>query len=273
MDVSLALLLNLYAFSTGRRLFALQKTKEAAMAAGLGPLALHCDQGIAYDEGTRDLEARWAGDKDASLYAPEARPVDIQVDMALSALRDAINAEARDSDAGDGLAAAAQKLEALAFPEGLAAVVKSVYVDELSEVQRIIALLQSPDWAPLLPKLGLLRRLMRLVELEKKYAAVIALPAKTTSYDEVKAARAQGQTLMLQAVAMILGLYPSESDADVAGRRVLLDPILKQNEAIRVYLRERRNVEDVNPATGEVEKQATPLLPVTPPLPATPPGP
>ncbi len=270
MDVSLALLLNLYAFSTGRRLFALHQTKAAATAAGLGALAAHCDQAIAHDEGTRDLEARWAGDKDASQYAPEARPVDLQVDTALISLRDAISAEARDVDSGDGLAPMAAKLEALAFPLGLASVIKSSYVDELSELQRIIALLQSPDWAPLIPKLGLERRLLRLIELEKKYAAVIALPAKTTSFDEVKVSRTQGQTLMLQAVAMILGQYPSESDADVAGRRALLEPILKQNEAIRVYLRERRSVEDVNPTTGEIEPVAPPAPPAPPALPVTP---
>ena len=272
MDVSLSSLLSLYAFSTGRRLFALHQTRQAALAAGLNALVAHCDAAILHDEGTRDLEARWAGDKDASQYAPEARPIDLQVDIALSALRDALNAEARDADAGDGLAASAQKLEALCFPDGLAAVVKSVYVDELSELQRIIALLQSPDWALLVPKLGLERRLLRLVDLEKKYAAVIALPAKTTSYDEVKAARAQGQTLLLQAVAMIIGLYPSESDADVAGRRALLDAILKQNEAIRAYLRDRRTVDDVNPTTGEVETPAAPPAPNTPPVQVTPPA-
>jgi hypothetical protein len=267
MDVSLSLLFNLYAFSTGRRLFALHQTRQAALGAGLNALATHCAAAITHDEGTRDLEARWAGDKDASQYAPEARPVDIQVDIALSALRDSINAEARDAEPGDPLAAAAQKLEQLAFPDGLAAVIKRVYVDELNELQRIIALLQSPEWSVLVPKLGLERRLLRLIDLETKYAAVIALPAKTTSFDEVKAARTQGQTLMLQAVAMILGQYPSESDADVAGRRALLEPILKQNEAIRAYLRERRSPEDVNPATGEVETPAAPPAPITPPAP------
>ena len=271
MDVSLALLLNLYVLSTGRRLWALAQVEKAALDADLNPLAAHCHQALADDQVTRDLEARWAGDKGASQFAPEARPVDTLVDIALGALRDAIDAEARDADPGDLLAADAGKLLQEAFPVGLAAITTLPYFEELSEVQRIIALLKSDAWADKVEHLGLQRRLTRLVELEKKYAEVIALPARTVTFDEVKAARQKGQNRLLQAVAMILGQYPSESETDVAGRRALLAPILKQNEAIRDYLRARRTVEDVNPETGEVVPAAPGAPPVTPP--AGPPAP
>jgi hypothetical protein len=79
---------------------------------------------------------------------------------------------------------------------------------------------------------------------------ILPTTTKSISFGEVKDARTQGQQLLLQAVAMILGLFPSESAADQAGRAKLLGPILRQNEAIRVYLRSRRNVEDVDPDTG-----------------------
>lgn len=46
------------------------------------------------------------------------------------------------------------------------------------------------------------------------------------------------------AVAMILGLYPSGSDADTAARAKLLGPVLRQNELIRAYMRSRRSVGD-----------------------------
>ncbi len=59
--------------------------------------------------------------------------------------------------------------------------------------------------------------------------------------------------LLLQAVAIILGKYPSDNDADLAGRAKLLAPIFRQNDAIRDYLRARRPVVDVNPETGEPE--------------------
>ncbi len=58
---------------------------------------------------------------------------------------------------------------------------------------------------------------------------------------------------MLQAVAIILGKYPSDNDADLAARGKLLAPIFRQNDAIRDYLRARRPVVDINPDTGEPE--------------------
>jgi hypothetical protein len=56
---------------------------------------------------------------------------------------------------------------------------------------------------------------------------------------------------------MVLGKYPSDSEADRQGRGLLLGPILRQNEAIGQYLKSRRNVPDVNPDTG-VEQPTTP---------------
>jgi len=58
---------------------------------------------------------------------------------------------------------------------------------------------------------------------------------------------------MLQAVAIVLGKYPSDSDADVAARAKLLAPIFRQNDAIRDYLRARKPIVDINPETGEPE--------------------
>ena len=74
-------------------------------------------------------------------------------------------------------------------------------------------------------------------------------------------ARAQGQEHLLQAVSLILGRYYQSTPADVAARAELLAPILRQNEAIRQYLRMRRSVEDVNPDPGEVDPGAPPSSP------------
>jgi len=258
MDATLGSLLSFYAFSTGRRLFATQEVKKIAEAQGLAALGAHCGAAIAHDQATRDLEARWASDKEASQYSPEARQIDILVDTALGALRDSIDADARDAAPGDALGEAAAKLQKAAFPSGVAAVTTLSFVDELAEVQRIIALLQAAEWSGVVQQIGLGRRLSRLVELENVYQAAIAQPSKTVTFDQVKQARAKGQSLLLQAVAMILGQYPSDATADVEARRRLLEPIFRQNEAIRGYLRARRAIEDVDPATGQVEGTPAP---------------
>lgn len=266
MDCTLAALLSLHAFSTGRRIFAVGLVQLAADKIGFTALSTHCDAALAHDRQTLVLEARWATDKDASQYAPEAREADVLVDVALGALQDSIAAEARDSAPGDPVGEAAAKLLAQLFPKGAAAITTLAYPEELAQVQRILAVLGSADWSPLVDKLGLSRRVSRLTELEKQYREAIALPSQSVTFAQVKAARSRGQGLMLQAVAMSLGKYPSDDEADVTARAALIRPILEQDAAIHVYLRERRAVEDVDPATGQVS--GTPAAGATSPTPA-----
>ncbi len=266
MDATLSALLRFYVFSTGRRLFALAEVQKLADEAGHASLGAHCAAAIAHDRDTLQKEAQWSNDKSASQYAPEAKQIDIVMDVALGALRDSLEADARDAAPGDVLGEAAAKLLHVLFPQGLAAVTNAPFVDQLADVQRIITCLQSAEWTSVVNDLGLGRRITRLVDLEKRYAAAIALATKTISFAEVKDARSKGQHLMLQAVAMILGLYPSDSDADTAARAKLLGPVLRQNELIRAYMRSRRNVEDIDPDTGAVV--TTPGAPATPPEPA-----
>ncbi|MBK9263679.1 MAG: hypothetical protein IPM54_28235 [Polyangiaceae bacterium] len=253
MDATLSALLQFYVFSTGRRIFALTQTKGIATELGHTALANHCDDAMTHDRETLRIESQWASDKGATQYAPEAKQVDILVDVALGALRDSLDADARDAAPGDAVGAAAAKLLQTLFPKGLNAVTNAPFVEQLAEVQRIIACLQSPEWTAIVNDLGLGRRVARLVELEKRYADAIAQsPKGNTTFGDVKDARTKGQQLMLQAVAMILGLHPSDSEADLAARGKLLGPILRQNDAIRAYLRARRSIEDVNPDTGTV---------------------
>lgn len=71
-------------------------------------------------------------------------------------------------------------------------------------------------------------------------AALEAPESEALSFGTVRATKAQGQEYLLQAVALILGRHYRNTKADVAARQSLLGPILKQNEAIRQYLRVRR---------------------------------
>jgi hypothetical protein len=253
MDATLASLLSFYVFPTGRRLRAMAEVRDAALAQGLDDLAAHCEKTIACDQLTRDLEARWSEGSDASRYAPEARHVDILVDVALGALRDAVDTAARDAAAGDPLGEAAIALEQVAFPRDVAHITTLPFSAELAELRRIVELLSDPAWAGPVNALGLGRRVARLAQLERVYAAAIALPATTVTFAEVNDARGRGQSMMLEAVATILGEHPSDRAPDVAARRALLAPILRQNEAIGGYLKARRPLEDVDPATGALE--------------------
>ena len=254
MDATLSALLNFYIFTTGRRLFAMKQVRQAADSAGLADLVAHCDAAIDHDGGARDLDARWLGQNVDAQFSPEARQIDILVDTTLGALRDGVDAAARTSAPGDALGTAAVKLNDLLFPKGSVASITTLpMVEELAQVQRILKAVTSPEWSATVQDLGLSRHVARLAALEPQYRAALEAAPGKVAFAAVKDARARGQVLMLQAVAMILGRYPSDAPADLAGRTALLGPILKQNDAIRMYLRSRRAVEDVNPDTGEVE--------------------
>ncbi len=140
------------------------------------------------------------------------------------------------------------------FPKGVGAITTLGFVDELAELDRIVKRLDEPDFKMLVTELGLTRQVTRLQNLEGQYRAAIEGPGGHLTYAKIKDARAKGQSLMLQAVAMILGKYPSDSEADRKARGALLEPIFVQNEAIRRYLRDRKPIEDVNPETGEIEE-------------------
>ncbi|MDI1446713.1 hypothetical protein [Polyangium sp. 6x1] len=249
----LASLLSFYTFSTGRRLFALSQVRKAAFLASFVDLDAHVGEALAHDRETRALEAKWAGRK-PTIYSPEARQIDIYVDAALTAFRDGAEAQIRASAEGDPLAEAAQAMLLVLFPKGAGAITSLGFVEELAEVQRILSRLDEPDYQALVAELGLTRQVARLRDLEGQYRAAIEGPGGALTFAQVKDARAKGQSLMLQAVALILGKYPSDSEADRKARGTLLEPILVQNEAIRRYLRERKPIEDVNPETGEIEQ-------------------
>lgn len=261
MDGTLASILSFYIFSSGRRLFAMQQVKSAAQTAGFNALASHADACVAHDRATRDLEAKWAGQKTGTSYAPEARQIDIYVDAALTALRDGIDSQIKASAPGDPLGEAAQRLSEELFPKGAGAITSLPYVEELAELQRVLGRVQHPEWAAVIGDLGLGRQVARLAALEAQYGAALVGGGSQVTFAQVKDARAKGQSLMLQAVAMALGQHPSDGEADRKARNGLLAPIFAQNEAIRSYLRQRKAIEDVNPDTGEVEPAPAPQPP------------
>lgn len=165
-------------------------------------------------------------------------------------------AQATGADPGDTIGTTVETFLREIFPVGVQDVTKLTFVDELSAVDAIVAKLKG-KLAPQVVELGLGRLTERLAKLAVEYRAAMEAPeSEALSYGSVRAARAQGHDYLLQAVALILGRYYRNTKADVAARQSLLGPILKQNEAIRQYLRARRAVEDVNPETGQVDPDA-----------------
>ncbi|MDI1448049.1 hypothetical protein [Polyangium sp. 6x1] len=271
MDTSLAAIFDIYSFSLGRRLFAIAQVRSAALTSGEPDVVTFAESCVDHDETLRNMEAHWAArDEKAPAFAPEAKILDVAIDGVLGAIRDTAERQVEASAPGDPIALKGVGLLKELFPRGLFAVTSLPFVEELCEVERILAALESPTRAALVHELGLSRYVARLSDLVQQYRAALEkpLPPQVT-FAEVKAARAEGQRRMLQLIAMIVGRYPSDEPADRAGRAALLGPILQQNEAIGQALRARRAADDVDPKTGEpVHAPAVSEAPAVTPSPA-----
>lgn len=263
MDGTLESIFNLYVFTTGRRLFALQRVRALAKEQRFTELMKHCDAAIEHDLATRAMERRWAGEPAASGTNPAAQRIDVLVDRTLGAIRDHVVAQTQGAAPDDPIHEEVASFLKSIFPVSVHAITSLSYVDELAAVDDIVALLKG-ELAPAAKEFGLGRLVNRLADLAVQYReALEAPPPSLIDWGRVRAARAEGQGRLLEAVAIILGKHHERTSEGTAARLALLAPILQQNEAIRQYLRSRRAIADVNPETGQ-DEPATPS-PAQPP--------
>ncbi|KYG10391.1 hypothetical protein BE21_12295 [Sorangium cellulosum] len=268
MDATLESIFNLYVFTTGRRLFALRQVRALAKEQRFTELVKHCDAAIEHDLATRALERRWAGEPAATGANPAAQRIDVLVDRTLGAIRDHVVAQTQGAAPADPIHKEVAAFLRPIFPVSVQAITSLPYVDELAAVDDIVALLKG-ELAPAVREFGLGRLVTRLADLAVQYRdALEAPPPSLIDWGRVRAARAEGQGLLLEAVAIILGKHHERTREGTAARLALLAPILQQNEAIGQYLRSRRAIADVNPETGEDE----PAAPAPAVGPAQPPG-
>lgn len=251
MDGSLESLVNLYRFPTGRRLFALKLVRAEAERENFDKLVKHCDAAIAHDTQTMTIERRWAGETIANTGNHDAQRLDILVDLTLSGIRDHALAQAAGAPENDPIHATVAHFLSKVFPTNVGDVTSLPYVEELEAVDAIVRLLQN-ELAPTVQELSLQRHTTRLANLANDYRkALEAPPPSLLDWGRVRAARAKGQGMLLEAVALILGKRHGHSADATAARLQLLGPILRQNEAIGLSYKGRRPPTDVNPDTGE----------------------
>lgn len=253
MDGSLASIINLYVFTTGRGTFAIRGVRRLAQQQGFTELVSHCDVTLALYDAARALEHRWAGEPEDTGAKPEAKRLDVLVDTTLGALRDGAVAQTMGAADDDPVHQQVASFLHEVFPAGVHTITRLPYVEESARVDDIVASLKGP-LAPAVAELGLGRLANRLADLAAQYReALEAQPPSIVGFDRIRAARAECQGMLLATVALVLGKHHQPSAEGAAARLSLLSPILEQNEAIGAYLRSRRRVEDVNPDTGEDE--------------------
>ena len=243
-------LTSFYKFPMSRCEFALNGVRERALALGQDEIAQLAERAI--DEVRRSMRIVLSFDGGHSgLYAPEARSLDVSVDRIIAALQGYLGAQIRAYH-GEPRAAAATRISRVLFPNGVASVVRLPFAEEHAQINMLLERAADDDLAgdiALLPELPEL--LARLTERNREYGDALRAGTGVPTRDDVNEARATCQERLAEVAALIIGLYALRTPEDTEGRDHLLQPILEQNDAIRVARRQRQLPTDVDPETGE----------------------
>ncbi len=250
MDVSLRHWLNLYIFPPGRRHFVLAKVGAVAEEKKLESLAQHCQTAVQHEANLRNQRRKLAEIRNRRVN-PRLTALDPKIDKTLGAIYRIAHELASTLD-GTPEGELASRLLEQCFPNGLAAITNKNYVEQSTELRSLIALLRT-EHSEAVERLGVIKQLLdRLENMNNEFRAILEADRNAeVNQDEIRAGEILGQENLLQALAMILGDFPSASIEHVENRQALLRPIIKQNEAIKAYYRSRRALNDVDPDTGE----------------------
>jgi hypothetical protein len=238
--------IKIYKLSTARRLHALREIERRARAVGANELAELAAQALAHDQEVTRMEILAEGSS-RNRFGPAAMTLDAQVDRALTGIESFLDAQIRvygeDSARGVDAAFVCKEL----FPSGAAAITARPFVLEheailsLLERSREGALAEAVARIPELPAM-----LAQLAELDRQYGAALqAYDRDRPAYETIKVAQAHGHELMARVVAVILArhaLAPDRTDE----RDHLLEPILRQNEDVRLARQRRRHPRDID---------------------------
>jgi hypothetical protein len=250
--------ISLLVFTTARRIYTLTQVRRAAAEMGLVEFVAELDEYIAHDEASLQLEGTWNRGRRgrASTARGRAAEIDNSNDRLLSAMHSGAE-RIRDSvRPTHPVHQVAVDFLHHFFPDGVVPVIRQNFEEQLITMETMLRELRGP-FAEHVQKLQLSLFVDELSELVPQFRTELENhPVHDISFDQVRAAREQGQENLRAVVARALGIYYGTSPEHVEGRKRLLGPIREQNDRLAALRRSRRAgsvspVIDVNPTTGQ----------------------
>ena len=252
MRIRPAGLTNLYRFPTGRRLHALREIARRAMELVVAPVVTHATRAIAHDERVMAMEAAMAA-ASTSQHRPDAGVLDRKVDRAVTGVELHLDAQVRMYGEEHPIGRDATLVRDELLPDGAGAITFLPYATQHERVDALLAMAENPDGAvgqavARIP--GLSQMFGQLRTHNDEYGASLqGYDRGRPSREELAAAQAEGQDNLAEVVFVIMAHYAGQPELH-AQRDSLLEPVLRQNEAIRLARRRRRLPGDVDPETG-----------------------
>ncbi len=243
-----------YVLTAGRRVVVIEAMRKIAQNRGDAALAAAATAAADADRATFRLVRQWHTERDKSKRArPDAVAIDNALDRAITRVRDhAANFAALPGDDPDAILA--RKFLATFYPNGSKAITQQTYEEQLVAVEEMLSAWTLPKWEDTIRELGLAKFIRVMANLVVDYReAVTYFTRREVTWDDVLKAEADGQTLVLTLVAMVLGLHPTDSPADLKARAEYLEMFDEQNNLTYEYRIRRKGKEapDVDPDTGE----------------------
>jgi hypothetical protein len=263
MDSSASSLMNIYKFPTGRRLNAVREVARRALALLANDIAVHASAAVEHDTRVAAMEVRAeAGNRNR--YGPEAPALDRRVDSAAIGIEAHIEAQERVYGPNSERGADAAFLRRELFPQGASTITRLPYVSQHERINALIQRSREPEIVVVVARIPELPAMLTELEtLNTAYGnALGSYDRGRPASEELLAAQTRGQELLSEITAMIVARYALLPDLR-AEREALLEPILRQNEEIRVTRLRRRRPRDIDPDTG-VELPETDLPGVEP---------
>lgn len=251
MLVPVSRFVSCYVLPPGRGIHALERVVADATALGLERIAARATAAIAAYGQVRDMQIRLHLSRPGA-YGPDAVELDNWLDRSLTSVDGYLESQIALFPPDHARAVAASAMRPALFPEGVQTITRQSFVQQRVDVDRMVAAFESEELAPARAELPDLTPMMgQVAELNRRYGESIdAYDRERPSRETLRVAQDGAHTLLLETIVLILAQYidsaPEARDAVAA----LLEPIERQNEAVRATRRRRRPPTDIDPDTG-----------------------
>jgi hypothetical protein len=240
-------------FPLSRCLFVLEQIRDRALARNAPMIAAAAERAILRVKDALDLDQRQRSLR-TTRFPPEAREIDVLVDAAITGL-DAYCESQMALFRGEERATAAARLKRALLPEGVSSITHLPFADQHEQIETLLARAQAPEVLTDLATLPeMVVALARVRELNGQYGAVLRHTEDTLTRQDVRARHAECQELLCTTACLIIGHFATLPDGQ-ADRDYLLDPILREDAALRERRRRRRAASDTGQDTDDVAPQ------------------
>jgi hypothetical protein len=225
-------------FPLSRCLFVIEEIRARALARDVAEIAALTGLAIPRVEAALDLDQRQRALR-TSRFPAEARETDELLDACITGFDGYCDSQ-MSLFRGEPRGAAAARVKRALLPDGVASIVRLPFVDQHKRIDVLLARAEAPD---LLEDLALLPgtdvMLGRIRTLNGQYGDVLRDHENSLTRQDVRARHDECHELLCAVACLIIGHFAvlPERHAD---RDYLLEPILRENEALRERRRRRR---------------------------------